>query len=31
MLRDRGYREEDVAAIMHGNWLRLLERSLPAA
>jgi membrane dipeptidase len=31
MLRDRGYREEDVAAIMHGNWLRLLERALPAA
>ncbi len=25
-LRGRGYREDDVAAIMHGNWLRLLER-----
>jgi membrane dipeptidase len=27
LLADRGYREEDVAAIMHGNWLRLLRRS----
>ena len=30
LLRDRGYAEEDIAAIMHGNWLRLLERTLPA-
>jgi membrane dipeptidase len=25
MLRQRGYSEADSAAIMHGNWLRLLE------
>ena len=31
LLRERGYTEDDVAAIMHGNWLRLLERGLPAA
>jgi len=31
LLRDRGYGEEDIAAIMHGNWLRLLERGLPKA
>lgn len=30
LLRARGYKEEDVAKIMHGNWLRLLERALPA-
>jgi len=30
LLRQRGYRGEDVAAVMHGNWLRLLERALPA-
>ena len=28
-LRDRGYREGDVAAVMHGNWLRLLGDCLP--
>jgi len=27
LLRDRGYAEADVEAIMHGNWLRLLEKS----
>lgn len=27
ILASRGYREEDVAAIAHGNWLRLLEES----
>ncbi len=27
LLRGRGYREADVEAIMHGNWLRLLEHS----
>lgn len=26
MLRDRGYGEDDVAAIFHGNWLRLFAR-----
>lgn len=29
LLRARGYREEDVAAIMHGNWLRFLDETLP--
>lgn len=29
LLRQRGYGEDDVANIMHGNWLRLLERALP--
>jgi membrane dipeptidase len=29
LLRRRGYAEPDIAAIMHGNWLRLLERALP--
>ena len=31
LLRDRGYGEDDIAAIMHGNWRRLLLRALPAA
>ncbi len=30
LLQGRGYGEDDIAAIMHGNWLRLLERTLPA-
>ena len=30
LLRGRGYAEADVAKIMHGNWLRFLERALPA-
>jgi len=30
LLRQRGYGETDIATIMYGNWLRLLERSLPA-
>jgi membrane dipeptidase len=29
LLRKRGYEEADIAAVMHGNWLRLLERGLP--
>ena len=29
LLRRRGYGEDDVAAVMHGNWMRSLERSLP--
>jgi membrane dipeptidase len=29
LLRDRGYGEDDVSAVMHGNWLRFLERALP--
>lgn len=28
-LRSRGYREEDVVAIMGGNWRRFLEKALP--
>lgn len=31
LLRRRGYREADIAAIMHGNWRRLLERAWGAA
>jgi membrane dipeptidase len=27
LLADRGYSDEDIAAIMHGNWLRLLRQS----
>ena len=27
LLADRGYRNDDIAAIMHGNWLRLPRRS----
>ena len=27
LLTSRGYRDEDIAAIMHGNWLRLLHRA----
>ncbi len=29
-LLERGYTEEDVDKIFHGNWLRILERILPA-
>jgi membrane dipeptidase len=31
LLRQRGYGEDDIAAIMHGNWLRLFAESLPAS
>ena len=27
LLSGRGYQDEDIAAIMHGNWLRLLRRA----
>jgi membrane dipeptidase len=30
LLRERGYAEDDIAGIMHGNWRRLLARALPA-
>ena len=30
LLRKRGYGETDIAAVMHGNWLRLLETGLPS-
>jgi membrane dipeptidase len=30
LLRERGYAEADIARIMHGNWLRFLERALPS-
>jgi membrane dipeptidase len=29
LLKARGYREGDIKGIMHGNWLRLLETTLP--
>jgi membrane dipeptidase len=29
VLQQRGYSEADIALIEHGNWLRVLERSLP--
>ena len=29
ILRKRGYKEADVENIMHGNWVRLLQRALP--
>jgi membrane dipeptidase len=29
LLRKRGYGEGDIAAVTHGNWLRVLERGLP--
>ncbi len=31
LLETRGYAAADIEAIMHGNWLRLLHRELPAA
>jgi membrane dipeptidase len=31
LLTQRGYTEQDIENIMHGNWLRLLGRALPAA
>ena len=27
MLAERGYNDADIAAVMHGNWLRLLRQS----
>ena len=27
----RGYAEADIAAFMHGNWLRLLRETMPQA
>lgn len=30
LLSGRGYGDADVAAVMHGNWLRLLREGLPA-
>ncbi|MEX2502309.1 MAG: membrane dipeptidase [Trueperaceae bacterium] len=29
LLRARGFGDDDVAAVLHGNWLRLLDASLP--
>ncbi|MGI8912831.1 MAG: dipeptidase [Chloroflexota bacterium] len=31
LLQQRGYTPQDVENILHGNWLRLLERALPVA
>ena len=30
MLSTRGYSDADIEKIMHGNWLRMLNRVLPA-
>ncbi len=30
LLRQRGFEEDDVRAVMHGNWLRFLSAALPA-
>ena len=30
MLRERGFAENDVAAVMHGNWMDFFRRHLPA-
>ncbi len=30
-LADRGFTDEDVAAIAHGNWLRILRQALPTS
>ena len=27
LLADRGYKDQDITAIMHGNWIRLLRKS----
>jgi membrane dipeptidase len=27
LLRQRGYAEEEIEAVMHGNWLRFFERT----
>ncbi|MCA9228294.1 MAG: membrane dipeptidase, partial [Planctomycetales bacterium] len=29
LLANRGYSQEDIAAIMHGNWIRRLNEKLP--
>lgn len=30
LLADRGYTDEDIALIMHGNWIRFLQHHLPS-
>jgi membrane dipeptidase len=30
ILAGRGYSDEDVALIMHGNWVRFLQEHLPS-
>lgn len=30
LLRKRGYREPDIEAIMHGNWIRFFKKALPS-
>ena len=30
LLRKRGYKEADIEAIMHGNWVRFFQQALPA-
>jgi microsomal dipeptidase-like Zn-dependent dipeptidase len=29
LLRERGYSESDVEAVMHGNWIRFFSEALP--
>jgi membrane dipeptidase len=31
LLRKRGYGETDIEAVMHGNWMRLIEGGLPSS
>jgi len=31
LLLSRGYSEEDSAAVLGGNWVKMLHRSLPAS
>jgi membrane dipeptidase len=30
ILKSRGYSASDIEGIMHGNWLRIFKRALPA-
>ena len=30
ILKSRGYSDSDIEGIMHGNWLRIFKRALPA-
>jgi len=29
LLRNRGFKEEDITAMMHGNFIRFLKQALP--
>ena len=30
ILKSRGYSDADIEGVMHGNWLRIFQRALPA-